>query len=177
MVVRVKGNQPGLLAEAQRIAQRTAVEPPFITYEHSHGRMELRDTTVFQIRAGDFSGEWNGLFQSVVVVFRQTTMRDRHGLWHQRTETAYYLATTKFDAKTSASVIRRHWGIENRLHHVRDVTMKEDASRTRNNPGIFARIRSFALNIMRKNKLSNISDAIFENSLNLRRVLQFKGVY
>lgn len=176
MVVRVKGNQPGLLAEAQQITQRDAVESPVITFERSHGRLELRDVTVFQVRTGDFSGEWNGLFQSVAEVFRQTTLQDRHGLWHQRTETAYYLATTKFDTNTLASIIRRHWGIENKDHHVRDVTMREDASRIRKNPGIFARIRSFALNIMRKNRVTNISDAIFANTLDLKRVLQFEGI-
>ena len=37
-------------------------------------------------------------------------------------------------------------------HHVRDVTLREDASRIRKNPGIFARIRSFAYNILRFNQ-------------------------
>lgn len=176
MVVQVKGNQPGLLEAAQRIVQRAAVEPTFSTFERSHGRMELREVTVFETLEGDFSREWNGSFQCVAEVFRQTTMQDRHGKWHQRTETAFYLATTWFDTETMASIIRKHWGIENRLHHVRDVSMREDASRIRKKPGIFARVRSFALNIMRKNKLTNIGKAIFENSLDLKAVLQFEGI-
>jgi phage-related protein len=39
--------------------------------------------------------------------------------------------------------IRKHWGIENRAHCIRDCSFAEDASRIRKNPGVFARIRSF----------------------------------
>jgi hypothetical protein len=47
---------------------------------------------------------------------------------------------------------RDHWGIENRSHYARDVTFAEDASRIHINPGIFARLRSFAYNILRFNQ-------------------------
>lgn len=50
-----------------------------------------------------------------------------------------------------------HWGIENGNHYVRDVTMAEDASRIRINPGIFARFRSFAYNILRFNQHGTIA--------------------
>ena len=49
------------------------------------------------------------------------------------------------------------WAIENRSHYVRDVTLCEDASRIRKNPGVFARIRSFAYNIMRINQTDSIA--------------------
>ena len=52
----------------------------------------------------------------------------------------------------AADATRKHWGIENGLHYVRDVTLREDASRIRTNPGIFARLRSFAYNILRFNQ-------------------------
>jgi hypothetical protein len=54
--------------------------------------------------------------------------------------------------------IRHHWHIENRSHYVRDGSFAEDASRIRRNPGIFARLRSFASNILRFNGIDNISD-------------------
>ncbi len=41
--------------------------------------------------------------------------------------------------------------------------MNEDKSRIRNNPGIFAKLRSFALNILRVNKVKNIADELFYN--------------
>jgi len=49
-------------------------------------------------------------------------------------------------------------------HHqnrwVRDVTLAEDASRIRVNPGIMARLRSQALNIARANGATSVSDAL-----------------
>ena len=53
--------------------------------------------------------------------------------------------------------IRKHWRIENKLHYTRDVTLREDASRIRKNPGIFARMRSFAYNILRFNQSDTIA--------------------
>lgn len=58
---------------------------------------------------------------------------------------------------TAAKTIRQHWGIENKSHYVRDVTFKEDASRIRKNPGVIARIRSFAYNILRFNQADTIA--------------------
>ncbi|MDB5773084.1 MAG: hypothetical protein JWM42_3458 [Burkholderia sp.] len=40
-------------------------------------------------------------------------------------------------------------GLENSLHPVRDVALREDASQIREQPGIFARLRSWALNLIR----------------------------
>jgi len=60
-------------------------------------------------------------------------------------------------AARCAKAIRHHWHIENRSHYVRDGSFAEDASRIRRNPGIFARLRSFAANILRFNGIHNIS--------------------
>ena len=45
---------------------------------------------------------------------------------------------------------------ENKFHYTRDATLREDASRIRKNPGVFARIRSFAYNILRFNQSDTI---------------------
>jgi hypothetical protein len=42
--------------------------------------------------------------------------------------------------------------VENTSHHSRDVTLGEDRSRIRTNPGVFARLRSFAFNILKANR-------------------------
>jgi len=59
---------------------------------------------------------------------------------------------------------------------VRDVTLSEDKSRIRTNPHIFAKLRSFALNILRKNDVQNVSLELFENCLNLDNVLNYVGI-
>jgi hypothetical protein len=50
-----------------------------------------------------------------------------------------------------ATATRAHWGIENRLHWVLDVTMKEDASQLRKDhaPQNLSLLRKIALNILR----------------------------
>jgi hypothetical protein len=51
------------------------------------------------------------------------------------------------DAEALLGLVRGHWGIENGLHHVRDVTMGEDACRVRrgNAPQVLAALRNAAL--------------------------------
>ena len=62
-------------------------------------------------------------------------------------------------ANAFAHAMRNHWAIENQNHWVRDVTLAEDASRIRVNPGIMARLRSQTLNIARANGVTNIAEA------------------
>jgi predicted transposase YbfD/YdcC len=69
--------------------------------------------------------------------------------------------------------VRGHWGIEDRAHHVRDRILREDDSRIRTRPGVFARLRSFALNILRANGVINVSEAIYANALCLDRLLDY----
>ena len=72
--------------------------------------------------------------------------------------------------------IRGHWGVENRTHYVRDTSLQEDASRIRRNPCIFALLRSFAHNLMRFNRVENISLGLYDNALSLDRVLAYEGL-
>ena len=55
--------------------------------------------------------------------------------------------------------IKRHWGIENRVHHVRDVTHGEDASRIRTGTGpqLMAALRNTDLNLARLRGETNIA--------------------
>jgi predicted transposase YbfD/YdcC len=66
------------------------------------------------------------------------------------------LVVTSLSAKAASAeallaLLRGHWGIENRLHFVRDVTLGEDACRVRseNAPHVFAALRNTALNLLR----------------------------
>ena len=61
--------------------------------------------------------------------------------------------------------------IENQAHYVRDVTLGEDASRIRTRPGVMARIRSVALNILRANSVQNISLALYANAVSFDQLL------
>jgi predicted transposase YbfD/YdcC len=111
----------------------------------------------------------------LIRVTRSTLIRHaKDGIGGRRRETSFYLFSTDISAKKAAGVIRSHRAVENRNHHVRDVAMQEDACRIRINPGIFARARKFALNILRANHENNIANARCYNTLDIKPVLQYR---
>lgn len=74
-------------------------------------------------------------------------------------EEHYYLVTGKkglrrLTAKAIMALIRKHWGIENRLHHVLDRTLREDAQKTRVGQG------ALVLSMLRKCALALIQTEI-----------------
>jgi predicted transposase YbfD/YdcC len=72
------------------------------------------------------------------------------------------LGRQRASAERLLSIARGHWGIENRLHWVRDLSFGEDACRVRTGeaPEILAGIRNAALWLMRASGLSNIAAAL-----------------
>jgi predicted transposase YbfD/YdcC len=98
-------------------------------------------------------------------------------MWNERGEVAYYVSSAAaLPAIAWAAAIRGHWGIENRNHYVRDVSCDEDKSRIRDNPGIMARACSFALNIMRKDRITNVAQALWNGALSLDHILAYKAI-
>jgi hypothetical protein len=100
----------------------------------------------------------------------------RTGLWRPRREVAYHVSQVRLDAASFGRAVRAHWGIENRDRHVRDRVLREvreDDSRIRRKPGVFARLRSFALDILRAGGVSNVSEAVYTNALSLDRLLAY----
>jgi hypothetical protein len=138
---------------------------------HRHGRQEHRRVEVFEV-TGRLPPEWQEPVARAARIARLSWCRDtRTGLWRARREVAYYVSQIRLDAASFGRAVRAHWGIENRAHHVRDRILREDDSRIRTKPGIFARLRSFALNVLRANGVANVSEAIYANALSLDRLL------
>jgi hypothetical protein len=92
---------------------------------------------------------------------REPTPIQEGGTPRLETETRYYVASFIESAEALAQRIRGYWGVENKVHHVRDVTQGEDASRIRMHqlPQIFAVARNFALNLYRSNEFDNMAQA------------------
>ena len=115
---------------------------------------------------------WQALVSCVARVSRLTCIKNtRTGLWAMREEVGYYPCQVRHGAKILGGAIRAHWGIENCSHHVRDVTLGKDASRIRTRPGVMARIRSIALNVLRANDVQNISMALYTNAVSFDQLL------
>jgi predicted transposase YbfD/YdcC len=68
----------------------------------------------------NISSQWLGL-KSIVRVERFGT---RAGKAYE--ETVYYISSVTLEASDFAKGIRGHWGVENRLHWVKDVVFDED---------------------------------------------------
>jgi len=172
--VRVKDNQPRLL---ESLAGLCAEREPSDRHETAdrgrHGRQEHRRVEVFEV-ADQLPAEWRGTIACAARVSRLSWCKDtRAGLWRPRREVAYYVSQVRLDAAAFGRAVRAHWGIENRDHHVRDRTLREDDSRIRRRPGIFARLRSFALNILRADGVTNVSEAVYTNALSLDQLLAY----
>ena len=158
LIVQLKDNQPSLL---QKVETACASQRP-VSSDTSvctgRNRHETRSAEVFSATRSVAATEWNSLIKSIVRVTREVLHRDaKTGLWSSTSEVAYYVANSAVSACLAATAIRHHWNVENALHYTRDVTFQEDQSRIRCNPGVFARLRSFAYNVLCRNRTSTFS--------------------
>ena len=160
VLVQVKANQPTLLDTLTALAQQ--MQPGGTHHDHQRGqrnRIETRHTSVWAVSADRLGAEWSPL-RCLIEVRRHTDVfNTRLGDWQPRSETAYYVCTRELSAHDAHHAVRDHWAIENTLHHVRDVAMAEDASRIRKTPGVFAQLRTCALNLLRQASHDNIRAA------------------
>jgi predicted transposase YbfD/YdcC len=121
----------------------------FLHYEETekgHGRIETRKcTSIDQISWMYEAGKWKKLTSIAMI----ESMRIINGI--KSKETRYYITSLSPEPKHIASGIRSHWGIENSLHWVLDVTFNEDQSRIRkgNAPQNIATIKHVALNMIK----------------------------
>jgi len=177
VIVQVKENQKTLWHDCKTTAE--TMSPDDVYQEpviKARNRIESRKVEVFTTMTISDIDKWR-LVEAIVRVERRKQVFDTKAkCWKRSDEISFYIATTVLSADVFCRGIRNHWGIENQNHHVRDVSLGEDQSRIRVNPHIFARLRSFALNILRANQVSNVEMELFKNCMNLDRVMSYTGV-
>lgn len=162
----VKANQPNLRADIEACFANAPAGSVDTHTEHDkgHGRIEQRDIDVIREvdwLSGDrrFPGELRLPDAASIVRVRAQVQRGQN----KHSETRYYISSAILDAERAGRAVRGHWGIENRLHWVLDVTFNEDQSRLRKGFGArnMAVVRHFALNLVRS--------ATDKKSIKLRR--------
>jgi predicted transposase YbfD/YdcC len=122
-----------------------------LSIEKDHGRTETRKVCSIgeleKIEGLDVE-KWPGL-QSLTMV---ESIREITG--SSTIEHRYYISSLAADAKVIGESIRAHWGIENSLHWVMDVTFHEDYARNRkdNSAANMSTMRHFALNLIKQEK-------------------------
>ncbi|CAG1011042.1 hypothetical protein BURK2_04168 [Burkholderiales bacterium] len=134
----VKDNQPRLRQDIEQLLTPETCLPgtsPVITevrttttVEKSHGRITTRVLTACSLLTE--SSDWPGLHQ----VFKIERRNIQTVTGEIEIDVAYGVTSLTATAASPARLLRlnrNHWGIENGLHYRRDVTLHEDAGRTK----------------------------------------------
>lgn len=170
-VLAVKGNQPSLHAAIvdyfdTALATETRSASGLQHCQESdkgHGRVEERRAYLSTCLATLPNVEnWAGL-KSIVMIENERWIKGVTTL-----ERRYYISTLTSVA-AAARAVRAHWGIENSLHWVLDVTFKEDDSRIRTGyaPENFNLMRQASLNLLKQEpSKSSIKRKRFRAALN-----------
>ena len=169
----VKDNQKTLrrtLKDNQKTLRRTLKAlpwrdvPSISSVDTSHGRRVRRTVKALNVpKWVDFPGS-----AQAVQVRRTRTVKGR-----KRVEVVYLVCSlpmTDAQPEAVAAWVRGHWGIENRLHWIRDVVFDEDRHQlsTRNGPEIMAALRNLAISLIRLFLGPGVSIASTARSLSRR---------
>ena len=173
----VKDNQPTLKRDIADLWADLREEdmPPQVEQVGSHGdRVEVR-----RLWASDELvnySDWPHLAQ----VCR--TERIVHHQGKTRRELAYAvtsLSPQQADPARLLELWRGHWGVENRVFWVRDVTMDEDRSqvRTGSAPQVMAGLRNLVISILRMKEEPNIAAALRRCAAKPQLALSLLGAF
>jgi predicted transposase YbfD/YdcC len=142
-----------------------------------HGRHEVRRCWVMDDLEPWLEGadKWKGL-RSVAAVECERSINGVASVQRR-----YFITSLKPDAKFIARCVREHWGIENSLHWVLDMTFGEDFSRARmgNCTSNLSALRRLVTSVIkRENPTSkkSINQRKFEAGLNPDYLLRLLGV-
>lgn len=154
--------------------------PQHETVDKGHGRLEQRE-----IWASTALNDYVD-FPHVAQVFcirRTTTDLEGKVLKGRKstTETVYGLTSLSPQQASPAELLaynRGHWQIENRLHHVRDMTYDEDRSQVRRaqRPHAMASLRNVAISLLRLAGAQNIAAATRHLGRQADRPLRLLGL-
>lgn len=109
------------------------------------GRCEIRETWIYE-RQNNLAEGWESI-KRIILIHRNFLSKHKE----HKTDSIYVSDLQNNSAKYFAEGIRSHWGIENKLHYTKDVTMREDRECTKHKQAAanLALFRDFAFNILK----------------------------
>lgn len=152
-VLGLKGNQGALLEAVEEVFaqadEKTFNSEKFDVYQtedNAHGRNEFRSYYTTNAEDLPMASKWRGLKTIGIVVSEREERGEKSSEWR------YYISSLESKAELFAKAVRCHWGIENSLHYVLDVSFREDECRIRKDNGAenFAVLRHIALNLLQR---------------------------
>ena len=167
-VIAVKGNQRKLQQHLQ--TQFEQQDPDSIEVHTEQVRDRRTQRTVSVLAAGEsLDAAWSGV-KSLIRVERVGSRGSE-----MMQETIFYISSLTEDAAQFCQRIRDHWQIENRLHWVKDVVLKEDAAPMGSGhaPENMAILRTIAVNLLRLNGFDSITRGIRAVAHDLHRLFSF----
>lgn len=152
----VKGNQPTLFSEIGRYFDDPKAQAAVYTdVDKGHGRIETRRYVVsheVDWLSGNRRYPDEPRFPKLAAIAMVEALVEKAGT--ATTMRRLFLSSAELTPQRLEQAIRGHWGIENSLHWVLDVTFGEDQSRLRKGHGAvnMAVVRHFAINAVRLGK-------------------------
>jgi predicted transposase YbfD/YdcC len=158
LLIPAKGNQPRLFTQLKTLPW-AQVPIGHQTRETGHGRRETRTVKAITLHTPGGIG-----FPHAEQAIRITRTRTITTSGKTTRETAYLtisLPATDAHPSDLQRWIRAEWLIENLVHHVRDVTFREDShqARTGNGPAVMATLRNASIGFHRTSGDTNIARA------------------
>jgi len=170
----IKGNQPLLHQHLKHLPWR---DVPLLDKTRARNLARPRRDPPRQNRHRQPRPAFPHAAQAVQIVRRRRTVATGK-VTLERIYAVTDLTADQADAPEIAHRVREHWGIENEIHHVRDTTWAEDASRVRtgNAPRAMAGLRNLALGALRLAGHTNIGASLRHHARNPNRPLATLGI-
>ena len=146
-ILSVKDNQGELFDDIKDSFKVIKPSDSYQDIDYGHGRIEERKCSVItDLGLVESASKWKGL----EAIIRMERTRFFKATGKEQTQTSYYISTLN-NANEISNVIRKHWGIENKVHWILDVAFNEDLSRKRtgNAAKNFTNINRIAINMLR----------------------------
>jgi predicted transposase YbfD/YdcC len=131
-LVGLKENQGELLADMTKASQYLSAVYNHKTVDKGHGRIEIRDYQIFDIRQEYVDKRWDICDLEALVKVNRKRLDLKTN--KESSEIAYYMTNlmpnNDIIAKELFGAVRQHWSVEV-INHIRDVTLNEDKFRTK----------------------------------------------